>query len=411
MLAAQAPAATSRQINLTQAIQLARANSPQFQATLVAEGVAGADQSAARAGLLPSLNFNTSAIYTQAGRYIANNGVHEYSSQGNLHEAVGFGSMPTLQRAQAGVALARAQAEVASRGLVAAVVGSYYTLVADTHKVATAELAVSDAQKYLSISQDRERGGEVAHADVIKAQIEMQQKQRDLRDAQLARQQARLILAVLLFPDFTQDFTVVDDLNQPPPLPSQGQVTAMAARRNPDVAAAQAALQQADADVGIARAALLPGLTLDYFYGIDAAQFALRNQLGQPNLGSAATATVSIPIFDWGANRARLHVSGLQRKQAQRELSLTQRQLLANLAGFYAEAGTARAELASLASSRDLAGESLRLTALRYQNGDATILELVDAQNTYSLARNAYADGQVRYRVALAQLQTLTGIF
>ncbi|MGH9520581.1 MAG: TolC family protein, partial [Terriglobales bacterium] len=189
------------------------------------------------------------------------------------------------------------------------------------------------------------------------------------------------------------------------------QVTDMAARRNPDLAAAQAALQQANADIGIARAALLPGLTLDYFYGIDAAQFALRNQLGQPNLGSAATATVTIPIFDWGANRARLHVSGLQRKQAQRQLSLTQRQLLANIAGFYAEAATARAELASLASSRDLAAESLRLTALRYENGDATILELVDAQNTYSLARNAYADGQVRYRVALAQLQTLTGIF
>ncbi|MGH9520692.1 MAG: TolC family protein, partial [Terriglobales bacterium] len=205
-------------ITLAQAIQLARVNSPQFQATLVAEGVAGADQATARAGLLPSLNYNTSAIYTQAGRYIANNGVHEYSSQGNLHEAVGFGSLPTLQRAQAGVALARAQAEVASRGLVAAVVGSYYTLTANAHKVATAELAVNDAQKYLSISQDRERGGEVAHADVIKAQIELQQKQRDLHDAQLAQKQSKLTLAVLLFPNFTQDFTVVDDLNQPPPL-------------------------------------------------------------------------------------------------------------------------------------------------------------------------------------------------
>lgn len=408
---AQAPGPAPRQISLAQAIQLARANSPQFQAALVAQGVAGADHAAARAGMLPSLNYNSSYIYTQAGRYIANNGVHEYSSQGNLHEALGFGSLPTLQRAQAGVALAQAQAEVAARGLVAAVVGAYYTVAADRHKLATAQLALANAQTYLRNSQDRERGGEVAHADVIKAQIELQQKQRDLRDAQLGQQQARLTLAVLLFPNFDTNFTVVDDLNQPPPLPPQAQVTLLAERHNPDVAAAEAALGQARADVGIARAALLPGLTLDYFYGIDATQFALRNQLGQPNLGSAATATVAIPIFDWGANRARLHVAGLQRQQAQRQLSLAQRQLLANLEGFYAEASTARAELASLASSRDLAEESLRLTALRYQNGDATILELVDAQNTFSLARNAYADGQVRYRVALAQLQTLTGTF
>jgi outer membrane protein TolC len=67
--------------------------------------------------------------------------------------------------------------------------------------------------------------------------------------------------------------------------------------------------------------------------------------------------------------------------------------------------------LATLASSRDLAQEALRLSALRYQEGEATILELVDAQNTLTLARNAYDDGLVRYRVALANLQTLTGVF
>ncbi|MGH9481468.1 MAG: TolC family protein, partial [Terriglobales bacterium] len=67
--------------------------------------------------------------------------------------------------------------------------------------------------------------------------------------------------------------------------------------------------------------------------------------------------------------------------------------------------------VADLTSARTLAGESLRLTGLRYQNGEATILELVDAQNTNTLARDAYDDGLVRYRVALAVLQTLTGRF
>jgi outer membrane protein TolC len=38
-------------------------------------------------------------------------------------------------------------------------------------------------------------------------------------------------------------------------------------------------------------------------------------------------------------------------------------------------------------------------------------LELVDAQNTLNQARNAYDDGLARYRVALANLQTLTGTF
>jgi outer membrane protein TolC len=51
------------------------------------------------------------------------------------------------------------------------------------------------------------------------------------------------------------------------------------------------------------------------------------------------------------------------------------------------------------------------VNGLRYQAGEATILEVVDAQNTVNQARNAYDDGLVRYRLGLANLQTLTGTF
>jgi outer membrane protein len=48
---------------------------------------------------------------------------------------------------------------------------------------------------------------------------------------------------------------------------------------------------------------------------------------------------------------------------------------------------------------------------LRYQAGEATALEVVDAQNTLTTARNAYDDGEQRYGVAVATLQTITGPF
>ena len=85
--------------------------------------------------------------------------------------------------------------------------------------------------------------------------------------------------------------------------------------------------------------------------------------------------------------------------------------MLRNLSGYYLEAESARSELDLLRQSADLAAENLRLNGLRYQAGEATILELVDAQNTLNQARNAYDDGLVRYRLALANLQTLTGTF
>ena len=48
---------------------------------------------------------------------------------------------------------------------------------------------------------------------------------------------------------------------------------------------------------------------------------------------------------------------------------------------------------------------------MRYQAGEATALEVVDAQNTLTQARNSLGDGEARYHVAVAQLQTLTGSF
>jgi outer membrane protein TolC len=92
-------------------------------------------------------------------------------------------------------------------------------------------------------------------------------------------------------------------------------------------------------------------------------------------------------------------------------LNQTQRQLVGNLYSMYNEVVAARAALDNLQRAAELAGESLRLTNLRYQAGESTALEAVDAQNTLVQARNAVDDAAIRYRVALAELQTLTGNF
>jgi outer membrane protein TolC len=100
----------------------------------------------------------------------------------------------------------------------------------------------------------------------------------------------------------------------------------------------------------------------------------------------------------------------LRRTQAKRELSLTQRKLLAEIQSLYAEADAALNELSGLRRSVELAAESLKLTTLRYRNSEGTILEVSDAQAVNAQANAAYQDGAVRYQVALANLQTLTGV-
>ena len=76
------------------------------------------------------------------------------------------------------------------------------------------------------------------------------------------------------------------------------------------------------------------------------------------NLGSSASATLNIPIWNWGATQSRVKQAELRRTQAQRDLSLAQRKLLAEIQSLYAEADTALNELAGLARSAELAGQS-----------------------------------------------------
>jgi outer membrane protein TolC len=345
--------------------------------------------------------------------FIANNGAHEYIAQGNVHENLSLQTFADYGRASAAQAVARAKSEIALRGLAVTVSQAYYGYIAAQHKFATAQRAGEEAQRFFGISDKLEKGGEVAHSDVIKAELQYRQQQRDLREAQLGLNKSRLDLAVLIFKDFTESFEVVDDLGSSPPLPSFEEVTTAGTRNNPDLRAAQAALRQAGYEVTSAWGGVLPALSFDYWYGIDAAQFATRGPAPDHlnNLGSSAAATLQLPIWSWGANYSKVKQANLQKKQAVVELSAAQRILLANLHNFYDEAEAARSELELLSHSAQLAAESLRLTSLRYQSGEATVLEVVDAQNTLTAASNAYDDGQVRFRVALANIQTLTGKF
>jgi outer membrane protein TolC len=318
--------------------------------------------------------------------------------------------MADYRRSSAALAQARAKAEIATRGLVVTVTQAYYGLVVAQRKYATAQRASTEADRFQKISQKLENGGEVAHADVVKANIQAQQQRRDLQEAQLDMGRTRLDLAVLIFADWNQNFSVVDDLQTPEPLPAFADVEVAGKKNNPELRAALAAFSVANHQVTAAWGGLLPSLSIDYFYGIDSNHFAIRTD-GVRNLGYSAVASLQIPIFNWGGDRSKLKQAELRRDQARIELTHEQRLLLSHLQQFYDEASTARSEMDSLASSAEMAGESLRLTNLRYQAGESTVLEIVDAQNTLTLARNAFDDGQARYRVALANLQTLTGSF
>ena len=135
---------------------------------------------------------------------------------------------------------------------------------------------------------------------------------------------------MLVFPDFRENSTVTDDLQVVAAPPALENDQSTAAANNPDLRAAQASLQQETSSVSSARSGLLPSVSFDYFYGIDANQFAIRNPDGDRLLGWVWQAQATVPLWNRGATQSKMRQAQLRRHKAPPALPLTQRQPPAN---------------------------------------------------------------------------------
>jgi outer membrane protein len=419
------PQAPAPELSLDQAMAAALANDPTYAASVAAHGSAKVDASLARSALLPSATATGQYLYTQPSGlhvpdgqggitdgviFIANNAVHEYIGQLLVNENLSVAGFANLARTRALAARAAADLESARRDLALRVVQLYFGLLDAQSKLEVAKQARDEALNFAELTQKLERGREVAHADVVKAELEFQQRDREQGDASLAEERARLDLGTLLFPDPRSLYTLAVQ-PVPPPLPSLTDVQEEASHRNPDLRSAIEASKAADAAVSAARAGYLPSFSFNYTYGIDAPEVEANGPGHVRNLGYSAFGTIDFPVWDWFATHEKVKQSQLEQKAARIALTATQRMLIAQLQEYYNEARVAYAQVASLKTSVETAQESLRLTRLRYQAGEATALEVVDAENSLALVQGQQADGILRYRVALANLQTLTGVF
>src|SRR6202171_2895270 len=131
-------------LTLQAALMQARMNSQQLRSALLAAQLAAEDRVQAHAGLLPAVRGFLQDIYTEpngtaSGGFVANDGTHVYNAWATAH-----GDLYAPQRwadyrtAVAAEAVARAKADVATRGLVATIVQNYYTLVAAGRTAASA---------------------------------------------------------------------------------------------------------------------------------------------------------------------------------------------------------------------------------------------------------------------------------
>lgn len=281
-------------------------------------------------------------------------------------------------------------------------VSNYLQLRAADAQRKLLESAIADYQRVVSITENRYKVGVAAKTDLLQAQTQLSNAQSDYTGLLSQRAQLEHAIAVLLgeppseFAIAPLDGWRVAAPEVPALLPSE------LLQRRPDIAAAERRVAAANEQIGIARAAYFPSLTLSGSAGGFAGSAA--GLLNSPTSVWSLGVALAQPIFNAGLTKYR--VAGAEAFYEQ-EVALYRQTVLTAFQGVEDQLVASRvlaeqeALLAASASSATLAAEQV---LNRYRAGQLSFLDVVVAQTTALNARRALLQVQASRQVATVSL-------
>src|SRR4051794_38026692 len=312
------------------------------------------------------------------------------------------------EAARAGLLSNQLSRDVVDVTLAGGIAQAYFALRSLDAQIAVLDNSIRVRRESLDIAKTRLEAGLAPELDVFQAQGALSDALVQRRDALRSRALIEHQLAQLAARPGLK-FVGGELFNLPmPPLPPAGLPSALLDRR-PDIRQAEETLVAANAQIGVARAALFPTISLTAGAGVASAEFA--NLVAGPgariwNVGVGLTA----PIFDAGRRSARVDQASARREQAvagyQRAIETGFREVADALANVQ-QTGESEAELKE---RLDAARNALELSTLRYQSGYSPYLEVLDAQRTANDAELAFVrNRQARLAFSVDLMKALGG--
>ncbi|MGU1221650.1 multidrug efflux transporter outer membrane subunit OprJ [Pseudomonas aeruginosa] len=172
--------------------------------------------------------------------------------------------------------------------------------------------------------------------------------------------------------------------------------------RRPDILAAEHRLRARNADIGVARAAFFPRISLTGSFGTSSAEMS-----GLFDGGSRSWSflpTLTLPIFDGGRNRANLSLAEARKDSAVAAYEGTIQTAFREVADALAASDTLRREEKALRALANSSNEALKLAKARYESGVDNHLRYLDAQRSSFLNEIAFIDGSTQRQIALVDL-------
>src|SRR5947209_357105 len=316
-------------LSLADAGQRALQQASTYQEALADEQVAALDVTQARAALLPKVRNVSTVTYNKPltahstdPSFIAQNASREYQSIVGVEGTLDFGLRAAVRRSRELLAAAHAGTEVARRELLRSVRESYFGLALATAKVRAAEESLAAAEELEKTTALQHEFGEAPDVDVVRARLQTAQRRDDLEQARVQETIAAAGLRVLVGYQPTQDLTV-SALTAEPSMAAIEPLAPAPIMARPRLAQAAAQQRAAQEDIAVARAERLPSLTYSADEGFDSP--SLQPEEIRQHSGYLLTGSLRVPIFDWGASRARQRQAEIRAESAARQLVLTRR--------------------------------------------------------------------------------------
>ena len=413
--AQQPPAPAVLTVSLDDAVRLALANSPDLARDTGAVRTAAAAERTARAAFLPTFSLESSILRSTTPSPLSQpgalGGVADRTSAAGL-----AANLDLFTGGRRGAELRRAAAirDASDAGLVARrfevtleAERAVFDALRAVDQLRVGKARVARAEQGLAYAKHRHDAGVATRSDELRARLELSQAQQQLAQTDGALRTARYALGRIVGVDGPADATGVDSLAPHALALDDSAIVALVTAQAPVVQSAAAADRAATATVRSARARYAPTVQLGGAYRVI-------GQQTDPTLGTrdpvwALRLGMSYPLFDGfqreeTVTRARVEsdVATVALRDTRRGARVEAEQALEAL-------HVAETRIALAAEGVQVATEDLRVVQVRYQNGAASILDLITSQTNLSTAESSLVDARFDYAVARAELSALAG--
>jgi multidrug efflux system outer membrane protein len=334
-------------------------------------------------------------VDAQAGAAVTGDSSDNLSTQYQLGVGVPnfeidlFGRVRSLTRAQLQQYLATEAGARATRlTLVSDVADAWLNYAADSSLLLIAQKTIESAQYSVRLTRLRLEGGIAARTDLDQAELILAQAEADLAQQKTLIAQDVNVLQLLVGRPIAPSLLPgsIDDA-----VPAIAEVPAgldsYVLLRRPDVLQAEFQLRAANANIGAARAALFPRITLTGLVGL--ASSALGGLFTGGAFGASAGANATYSIFQAGAARANVRLTEAQRNATLASYQRAVQTAFREVADALARRATMDAQLGAAQRQQAAGADAYTLTEARYRAGIDPFLNVLLAQRAYYTAQTA----------------------